>query len=279
MKAIKHDIAIYAMHTALDNAFNGVNGRICDVLGLSNKQILIPQEKTIKKLSTYVPTSAAESLRNALFAAGAGTLGNYDSCSFNTDGIGTFKGNAQSNPIVGTRGTLHQEKETQLNLTFQKHKEDRVLKALFTAHPYEEVAYEITTLENKNQHIGMGMIGEFPDAMEEMEFLLHVKSKMNTECIRHSDFCKQPIKKVAVLGGSGSFAIAQAKSAGAQAFITADLKYHQFYEAENKLILVDIGHYESEQYTKNLLVEHLTKKIANFAVVLSQQVTNPIKYL
>ncbi|SFU62289.1 dinuclear metal center protein, YbgI/SA1388 family [Pustulibacterium marinum] len=279
LKAIKNDIAIYAMHTALDNQINGVNGKICDVLGLENRTVLIPQKGTIKKLVTFVPKSNAEKVRNELFDAEGGSIGNYDHCSFNVEGTGTFKGNEASNPVIGEKGKVHFEEEVQISITFPKHAESKILKALFTAHPYEEVAYEITTLENKNQHIGMGMIGELPEAMEELDFLHYLKEKMNTDCIRHSALRNKPVKKVAVLGGSGAFAISNAKNAGADVYITADVKYHEFYKAENQLIVADIGHYESEQFTKNLLVEHLTKNFPNFAIILSTRNTNPIKYL
>ncbi|PKQ43932.1 Nif3-like dinuclear metal center hexameric protein [Confluentibacter flavum] len=278
MKAIKHDIAIYSMHTALDNAFQGVNDMICNQLELTNKRILIPQNQTIKKLTTFVPIKESEQLRNALFQAGAGSIGNYNDCSFNVEGIGTFNGNENSNPTKGEKGQVHSEKETQITVTFAKHLESNILQTLFKTHSYEEVAYEITTLENKNQHIGLGMIGNLKEAMKPKDFLTHVKTKMNTQLIRHSQFLNKNIKKVAVLGGSGSFAIEAAKSADADAFVTADLKYHDFFTAENSLLLVDIGHYESEQFTKNILVAYLTKKITNFAVVLSKTITNPVKY-
>lgn len=279
MKAIKHDISIFAIHTALDNALQGVNDKICEQLGLVNKKILIPQVGTIKKLTTYVPSENAEKLREALFNAGAGAIGNYNNCSFNVSGVGTFNGNENSNPTIGEKGVTQQEEEIKLTVTFQKHLESKILQALFKNHPYEEVAYEVTTLENKNQHIGMGMIGEFEKQIPESTFLEHLKSKMQTKCIRHSALLDKPIKKVAVLGGSGSFAINAAKAAGADAFVTADLKYHDFFTAENSILLADIGHYESEQYTKNLLVAYLTKKIPNFAIILSNTNTNPVKYL
>jgi dinuclear metal center YbgI/SA1388 family protein len=278
IKAIKHDIAIYSMHTSLDNAFQGVNDMICNQLQLTNKQILIPQKQTIKKLTTYVPVEEAEQLRTALFKAGAGNIGNYSDCSFNVEGTGTFNGNGHSNPTKGERGRTHYEKETQISVTYAKHLESQILKALFKTHSYEEVAYEITTLENTNQHIGMGMIGDLSTAMDEADFLNYVKVHMNTTHIRHSGFLNKKIQKVAVLGGSGSFAIDAAKRAGADAFITSDLKYHDFFTAENSILLVDIGHYESEQFTKNILVAYLTKKITNFAVVLSKTITNPVKY-
>ena len=278
MKAIQHNIAIYSMHTALDNAFNGVNAMICNQLELQNKQILIPQNDTIKKLTTYVPKNEAEALRIALFNVGAGSIGNYDNCSFNVDGFGTFKGNEASNPSLGKKGTTHTEAETKITITFPKHIESRVLKTLFDSHSYEEVAYEVVTIENKNQHIGMGMIGDLSTPLSETDFLNKLKTTMKTGCIRHSTFLNKTIKKVAVLGGSGSFAITSAKAAGADAFVTADLKYHDFFAAENSILLADIGHYESEQFTKNLLVEYLTKKITNFAIILSKTNTNPVKY-
>ena len=279
LKAIKNNISIFAIHTALDNALQGVNDKICEQLGLVNRLILIPQVGTIKKLTTYVPENKASTLRDALFQSGAGSIGNYNNCSFNVNGIGTFNGNENSNPSIGEKGITQYEEEVKLTVTFQKHLESKILQTLFKNHPYEEVAYEVTTLENKNQHIGMGMIGEFKNAMSETSFLEHLKTTMQTKCIRHSSLLDKPIKKVAILGGSGSFAINAVKDSGADAYVTADLKYHDFFTAENKLLLADIGHYESEQYTKNLLVAYLTKKIPNFAVVLSNTNTNPVKYL
>ncbi|MFD1063208.1 Nif3-like dinuclear metal center hexameric protein [Winogradskyella litorisediminis] len=279
IKAIKHDIAIFAIHTALDNALQGVNSIICDQLNLINKQILIPQKGTIKKLTTYVPNDGAENLRAALFNAGAGNIGNYDNCSFNTNGVGTYRGNENSNPVIGKRGQLQKEEETQVNVTFPKHLESSIIKTLFSAHSYEEVAYEVSTLENTNQHIGMGMIGELESSQSENDFLNFVKDKMNCGIIRHSELLNKTVKKVAVLGGSGSFAIGAAKAAGADIFITADLKYHDFFAAENKIVVADIGHYESEQYTKTFLVDYLSKKISNFAIILSNTITNPVKYL
>jgi len=278
MKALKNDIAIYAMHTALDNSMLGVNNMICEKLGLNNRKILIPQPQTIKKLITYVPRKEAETLRTALFEAGSGNIGNYSNCSFNVDGIGTYQGNEDSNPTIGKKGETHQESETQISVTFPKHAESKILQALFKTHSYEEVAYEVITLENTNQHIGMGMIGELENSMSETEFLSFLKENMKTDSIRHSKLRDKNIKKVAVLGGSGSFAIASAKAAKADIFITADLKYHDFFTAENQIVLADIGHYESEQFTKNLLVAYLTKKITNFAIVLSKTNTNPVKY-
>jgi len=279
IKAIKNDIAIYATHTALDNSNLGVSAKMAEIIGLKNTSILIPQKGIIKKLTTYVPVKDGENLRNALFRSGAGNIGNYDHCSFNTKGEGTYRGNEDSNPTIGKAGELHLENETMINVIFEKHLEGKILNTLFEQHPYEEVAYEIITLDNKHQQIGMGMIGELPKEIEIESFFKELKSKFGLKMIRHSKIIKNRITKVAVLGGSGSFAIDQAKSAGADIFITADLKYHDFYKAENQIVLADIGHYESEQFTKNLLVDYLTKKITNFAIILSENNTNPINYI
>ena len=218
IKAIQHNIAIFSIHTALDNALQGVNSIICDQLGLQNKKILIPQSGTIKKLQTYVPKTHAEALRTALFNAGAGNIGNYDSCSFNIEGDGTYRGNEDSNPSIGEKGELHTERETAVSVVFNKHLESQVLKALFKAHPYEEVAYEITILDNTSPYIGMGMVGELINPMETQACLEYIKAKMNASCVRHSKPLDKPIKKIAVLGGSGSFAIGAAKASGADLF-------------------------------------------------------------
>ncbi|MCO6146807.1 Nif3-like dinuclear metal center hexameric protein [Flavobacterium sp. NRK1] len=279
IKAIKNDIAIYAVHTALDNHKNGVNKIFCDVLGLTNTKILIPKENYIRKLVTYTIPENLEKLRNALFDAGAGNIGNYENCSFNSQGLGTYQGNENSNPEIGIPGEFVEAKEIKIEVTFEKHLEAKILKALFNNHVYEEVAYEIYSLNNTHQNIGLGMTGELEEPMDETAFLNFVKEKMDANGIRHSAFTGKKIKKVAVLGGSGSFAIKSAIAAGADAFLTADLKYHQFYEAEGKLLLADIGHFESERYTKNYIVDYLTKKIPNFAFILSEENTNPVKYL
>jgi len=279
LKAIKNDIAIYATHTALDNSNNGVSAKMGEVLGLQNTKILLPKKSIIKKLTTYIPKNNANDLRKALFEAGAGNIGNYDHCSFNIEGKGSHKGNEHSNPTIGKRGELRFEEEICISVTFNSYLEGSILNALFKNHPYEEVAYEIITLENKNQNVGMGMIGDLPEPMSEIDFLQFVKSTFKTNCVRHSELLKKNIQKVAVLGGSGSFAITSTIRAKADAYISADFKYHEFFKAEGKILLADVGHYESEQFTKNLLVDYLTKKFTNFAIILSEKSTNPIHYI
>ncbi len=279
LKAIKHNIAIYATHTALDNSNKGVSAKMCDILGLKNTSVLIPKKSIIKKLTTYVPLSYANELRQLLFNNGAGAIGNYKNCSFNYNGIGTYEGNLNSNPKVGEKGEFRQEEETCINVTFESHLEGKVLSTLFKHHPYEEVAYEVITLDNTYQKIGLGMIGELPKPMNEMDFLSFIKHAFNSGCVKYSSLLNKPIKKVAVLGGSGSFAIKNAIRAKADAYVSSDFKYHEFFKAEEQILLTDIGHYESEQFTKNLLVEYLTKKFTNFAIILSEHSTNPIYYI
>lgn len=279
IKAIKNDIAIYAVHTALDNHKNGVNKIFCDALGLKNTKILVPKQNFIQKLITYTIPENVEQLRNALFDAGAGKIGNYDDCSFNSQGIGTYMGNENSNPAIGERFEFVEAPEVKIEVTFEKHLQSKILKVLFSNHVYEEVAYEIYELQNAHQNIGLGMIGELETPMNESDFLTFVKDKMQCGGIRHSSLLGKEISKVAVLGGSGSFAIKNAIQAGADLFLTADLKYHNFYEAENQIVLADIGHFESERFTKNYIVDFLKEKITNFAIVLSEENTNPVKYL
>lgn len=279
IKAIKNDIAIYSVHTALDNHKNGVNKIMCDALGIKNPKILVPKEDFIWKLVTFAPSDNAEKVRNALFEAGAGNIGNYDNCSFNSNGQGTYKGNEDSNPVVGQKHEFVEAEEIKIEVTFEKHLQNKILKALFDNHKYEEVAYEIYKTENKHQNIGLGMIGELESEQNEQDFLLFVKQKMECGVIRHSEFLNKKVKKVAVLGGSGAFAIGSALAQNADVLITSDLKYHDFFQAENKILLADIGHFESERFTKNYIIDFLTKKIPNFAVILSEENTNPVKYL
>ncbi|NER09266.1 dinuclear metal center protein, YbgI/SA1388 family [Muriicola jejuensis] len=278
IKAIENKINIFSVHTALDNVMQGVNGRICEVLGIRDPEILIPKSGTIKKLVTYVPEAAVEQVREALFEAGGGNIGNYSHCSFTIHGQGSFRPEEGSKPTLGIEGETEITEEVQIHLTFPTRLEKKLIRALFESHPYEEVAYEITTLDNVNQLEGMGMIGTLEKPMNEKDFMALVKERMQTGCIRHSEFLGKPVQRIAVLGGSGGFAIPAAKAHGADVFLSSDLKYHQFFEAENEILLADIGHYESEQYTKNLLAEYLTKKIPNFAIALSESKTNPIKY-
>ena len=276
--AIKNNISIFAIHTALDNSNMGVSMKLCEVLGVSNKKVLIPKSKTIKKLTTYIPKNNAKSLKNKLFGVGAGSIGKYDNCSFSYEGVGTFRGNESSNPTIGNKLKNTIQNEVCINITFLKHLEEKVLSALREVHPYEEIAYEVKTLENINENIGMGMYGELSEPMSEHNFFDLIKNKLGIKFLKHSKLLKKHIKRVAVLGGSGGFGIEKAISVNVDAYLTADLKYHDYFKAENSILLIDVGHYESEQFTKNLLFDILTKKFPNFAIALTKTNTNPVKY-
>jgi len=278
LKAIRNNIALYAIHTNLDSVQHGVNAEICKRLGLSDTKILAPKPGILKKLVTFCEHAAAENLRNALFNAGAGNIGHYSECSFNVEGTGTFKGDEQSNPTLGQPGVREYANETRIEVIFKTQDEHQILTALLKNHPYEEVAYDIYALENKLQNVGSGMIGELKETIEGQTFLRLVKDNMNATVLRHTAILPKKIKKVAVCGGSGSFLLKNAIAAGADAFVTADFKYHEFFDAEDKIMIVDIGHYESEQFTSNLLVANIQEKFPNFAIRLTEHNTNPINY-
>jgi dinuclear metal center YbgI/SA1388 family protein len=276
--AIKNDIAIYAIHTNLDHVLEGVNGRMADRLGLINRRILAPKEGTLKKLFTFVPHSQADTVRNAIFNAGAGEIGKYSECSFGTEGTGTFKAGEDTNPFVGQKGERHQEKETKLEIVFPAWLQSAVVQALIKAHPYEEVAYDVVSLANAYPGHGSGLIGELLAPQGETEFLGFLKEQFDLHVIRHTPLTGQLIRKVALCGGAGSFLVSKALAAGADIYITGDMKYHEFFDANGRMIIADIGHFESEQFTTDLLVDILREKFTTFAVLKSGVPTNPVNY-
>ena len=278
MKAIRNNLCIYAAHTNLDNVNSGVNARICEKLGLINCKILQPVKGILKKLVTFIPTEHAEKVRLAVFNAGAGVIGQYDQCSYNLEGYGTFRGSENSNPFAGEKGKLSFEKEIRFETIFPEYLQSTIIKALMEAHPYEEVAYDIYPLDNTNHKIGAGMVGDTSAPVNTIDFLKRMKKIFNAKSIRHSKIVKDKIKKVAVCGGSGNFLIHEAIRSGADLFLTGEMKYHQFFEAGDKIILADIGHFESEQFTKEIFYDLLIKNFPKFAVHLSGVNTNPINY-
>lgn len=277
IKAIQSNIAIYAIHTNLDNWHLGVNFKIAQKIGLSNTKVLQPLSQKLLKLVTFVPSKQKEEVANALFAAGAGDIGNYSHCSFSLQGEGTFLANDKANPFVGQANQLHTEAETRLEVVLPNWKKSEVIAALNAAHPYEEVAYDIYALQNSIGLAGSGLIGELDKPLEPSSFLKHLKLSMELELIRFTPLERQ-IQKVAVCGGAGSFLIKAAKAAGADAFVTADVKYHEFFDAEQAMMIADIGHFESEKFTKTLLSELILEKFPTFAILLSGINTNPINY-
>ena len=278
IRAIKNDILLYAVHTNIDNVFSGVNKKICEKLGLINCTILSPLSDKLVKLVTYTPKSHAEKVRDAIFNAGAGVIGNYDCCSYSVEGTGSFRGNEQTNPFVGKKGEIHLEYEIRIETILPSNLSKKVIGAIVKVHPYEEVAYDIYPLKNEFPTVGAGMTGEFDSPKSLNEILILLRDTFNAHGIRYSGSSDKMIRKVAVCGGAGSFLINKAKKQHADIFITGDVKYHQFFEADKQLIIIDIGHYESEQFTKEIFYELLTKNLSKFAVHLSEINSNPIKY-
>ncbi len=278
IKAIKNDVALYAIHTNLDNVLHGVNGRIASLLDLKNISVLVQKENQLKKLFTFVPINDADKVRQAIFNAGGGHIGNYDECSFNADGFGTFKGALNTNPYVGKSGEPHRENELKVEVIFPVWLEGRIVRSLIETHPYEEVAYDIVRLENKFSSIGSGVIGELNQPMGENAFLKFLKAKFKLQVIKHTPLLGRPVNKIALCGGAGSYLISSALAAGADLYITSDVKYHEFFDANDKMVIADIGHYESEQFTINLLQEFLEQKFPTFAVLKTEVNTNPVRY-
>mgnify|MGYP006193602043 CR=1 FL=1 len=278
MKAIKNDIAIYAIHTNLDHVATGVNKKIADRLGLTKTQILQPKKQLLSKLEFFVPIKDKDQVLQAIFEAGAGHIGEYKDCSFQVEGLGTYTASEKANPHLGERGIPHQEPETRIEVILPSHLGGKIIQAMKKNHPYEEVAYFLTTLENVHQEVGAGMIGELPAELSGDDFLSHLKSAMNLQIIKHTALINRPIKRVAVCGGAGIFLLADAKRASADAFVTSDIKYHEYFDAEGQLVLCDIGHYESEIFTKDLLAEFLSQNFPNIALYLTKVVTNPTSY-
>ncbi|MBN8702999.1 MAG: Nif3-like dinuclear metal center hexameric protein [Bacteroidetes bacterium] len=278
LKAIKNDIAIYAMHTNLDNVSNGVNAKIAEKLGLINCKVLAPKQKLLKKIITFCPSEHADKVRAALYEAGAGHIGNYDHCSFNTDGFGTFRALEGSHPFVGKQNVPHQEKEQKIETIFPSYLQSKVVSALFASHPYEEVAYDIISLDNNSTTVGSGMVGELESELSEKDVFQLIKAQLNCTVIRHSSLLGKSIKRIAVCGGSGSFLLNEAIYSDCQLFITADVKYHQFFDADKKIVIADIGHFESEQFTPELIKAFILRKFPTFAVHLTGVNTNSINY-
>ncbi|HKG70235.1 MAG TPA: Nif3-like dinuclear metal center hexameric protein [Segetibacter sp.] len=276
--AIKNDIVLYAIHTNLDNLLTGVNGKMADKLGLEKRKVLLHRQSTLMKLIVFVPVKDAEKVRKAIFAAGGGNIGNYSECSFNIRGTGTFKPEEGTNPHTGQVGKRETTDEEKIEVIFPAYLKEKLVNAMTEAHPYEEVAYDLIALINNYQEVGTGLIGELSGELGEMEFLQLIKNEFNLQVIRHTALLEKKVKKVALCGGAGSFLIKNALHLGADFFITSDIKYHEFFDAEDRMVIADIGHWESEQYTVDLLHDFLQSKFTTFAVLKSTVKTNPVNY-
>lgn len=279
IKACKNNLVIYAAHTNLDNAYGGVNFHLAEKIGLHNIRVLSPKKDHLLKLVTFVPEAQSEAVRNALFNAGAGNIGNYDSCSFNLHGEGTFRARENANPFIGSLNELHSEPEIRIEVVFPTYKKTSVLRALLATHPYEEPVYDFYLLNNSWNQVGSGVVGELPIEEDEDSFLQRLKTIFNLKSLKHSPFIGKKIREVALCGGSGAFLIPEAIAYGADIFITGEAKYNDYYDVENKILLAVIGHYESEVGTKELFYDIITKKITNFAVHFSTVNTNPVNYM
>lgn len=276
--AIKNDIAIYATHTNLDNVIEGVNSKMADRLGLINRSVLFPKEAILKKLFVFVPVAHANQVREAIFAAGGGRIGKYSECSFDVQGTGTYKAGEGTNPFAGKPGERHNEPETKIEILFPGYLEKVIIQAMKQAHPYEEVAFDIINLTNSHAGIGSGLLGYLQEPLSENSFLGKLKEQFCLKVVRHTALTGKPIRKVAVCGGAGSFLISKALASEADVFVTADMKYHEFFDANDRLLICDIGHYESEQFTINLLADILQQKFPTFAVLKPDTQTNPVYY-
>lgn len=278
IRAIQNNIAIYACHTNLDSVHNGVNAKIAEKLKLHNIRLLSSKPHTLMQLAFFVPVENTDEVLAAIHKAGAGQIGEYSDCSFQVQGTGRFLPSEQADPTIGEKGKPEQVQENRVEVIFPAFKQQRIMQALLEAHPYEEVAHFLTLLENSNQEVGIGMIGELETPMAEQDFLVYLKRHMQLPGVRYTPVGDKKIKRVAVCGGSGSFLIKDALRQGADAFVTADVKYHEFFDAENRLLIADIGHYESEVFTKEIFYDTISKNFTNFAVYLSEVNTNPIRY-
>lgn len=279
IKAIKNEISILAMHTNLDNLRGGVNSKLADKLGIVDRKILSPRKFTLSKLISFVPVENVIDVLNAVHKAGAGIIGDYSHCSFRVKGTGRFRPGDASNPHIGKKNRTEEVEEERIEIILPRSNEKQVLSALKKAHPYEEAAYFIQPVDNEDPEIGSGLIGSLGRGMDTEEFLKHIKQNLGLQHLRYTPGSKSTLNKIALCGGSGSFLIKTALNAGADAFITADIKYHEYFNGESEMLLADIGHYESEVFTKELIYELLNKNFSNIALHLSEVNTNPIRYI
>ena len=278
MLALENKIAIIAVHTAWDNDFYGVNHGIAKALGLRHLQVLIPKKDALSQLRFFVPVEAAEQVRSAIFATGAGTIGQYADCSFNIHGTGTFLPLEKASPAYGEVGTWEQVSEMEVQILVENWQLPAAIQAMKDAHPYEEVAYYVTSLRNENHHAGLGQFGLLDEEMSAQEFLSECRAVFDVPVIRTSSHFTGRIRKVAVLGGSGASGISAAKKLGCDAYVSSDFKYHDFFQGDENFLLADVGHFESERFVSQQLADVISNILPTFAVLKSETKTNPVNY-
>ncbi|MGE5314528.1 MAG: Nif3-like dinuclear metal center hexameric protein [Acidobacteriota bacterium] len=279
---IEHGVAVYAAHTNFDSVKTGVSFALAACLELSDVSVLSPQRDSLAKIAVFVPPSHAEAVAEAMHGKGAGMFTKYDECSFRTDGIGTFRGMADAQPFIGRVGELERTQEVRIEMLAERWKIDSVVRAMIEAHPYEEVAYDVYPLENRNTEYGLGAVGTLRVPVRGSQFLKRVRRLLHCEGIRYAGSAERMISRVAVCGGSGSDLIADARRAGADAFVTADLKYHTMQDAAEHLLIVDAGHYETERIALGPLSDQLRsiggRAGARHRIFVTQITTNPIHF-
>ncbi len=278
-KLIKNNITLYSAHTNLDFTKEGVSFELAKKLKLNNIDFLVHQNSNQYKLSVFVPVDFVDKVANAIFENGGGRIGEYTNCSFRTKGNGTFKGSGNSNPYLGEKNKIELVEEIKLEVLVDSWKLKKILTAIFETHPYEEVAYDIYPLANSNKNYGAGTIGELDKPMHQKQFLDYVADNLKIKNFRYSKG-NNKIKKVALCGGAGSDLVKDALNSGADAFITADLKYHTFQDANEKILLIDAGHYETEIHSldevKRKLSHYTIGKNINTKIFKYEGSTNPI---
>ena len=279
IKALKNEIVIYSMHTNMDNAPMGVNFKIADKIGLQDVRVLDPKEQALLKLVTFVPTDHAAAVREALFAAGCGCIGRYDACSYNLQGEGTFRAGQGTHPYCGKEGELHTEPEVRIETILPAFRQADVRRALQAAHPYEEPAYDFYPLSNRWEQVGSGVVGTLKEPETETDFLKRIKKLFEVGCVKHSRLNGRLIRTVALCGGAGAFLLPKAVQAQADVFITGEVKYHDYFTFEHSILVAEIGHYESEQYTKEIFYTILREAFPTLEVSMTRVNTNPVKYL
>lgn len=281
-KLIKNDINLFSAHTNLDFTKDGVSFTLAKKLKLNKITFLKNEESNQFKVVVFLPETNLDEVASAMFNQGAGIIGEYNNCSFRTNGIGTFKGSANSNPFIGKKENFEKANEVRLEVLVDSWKLNKVINAMLKSHPYEEPAYDIYPLRNKNVNYGAGAIGELDNEMNVNEFLKHVEKSLLLSNFRFVNGNKRRIKKVAVCGGSGSELLNDAISKNADVFITADIKYHTFHDAKNKILLIDAGHYETEVVILKIVEEKIKKLIKekkeNIKVYKYSSSTNPVKF-
>jgi len=260
-KLIKHDITLFSAHTNLDFTKDGVSFELAKTLKLTNLRFLSNIKSAQYKLIVFVPEGHIEKVASAIFENGGGIIGEYSNCSFRTKGQGSFKGSKKTSPSIGKKLNYEKTDEIKLEVLIDSWKLNEILSAIRSVHPYEEIAYDVYPLNNENVNYGIGAIGELHTAMNQREFFNHVSKSLKINNFRYTTGKTNKIKTVAVCGGSGSEVIPAAIKKGADALITADIKYHTFFDNERKILLIDAGHYETEIFSLNEVNKRLADLI------------------